>query len=210
MYKPEWLSQPAEVLFEKWTDPYPPPFDVVIVGSGYGGAVAAARLTGCCSEDGKELTVCVLERGREHVPGTFPSASCDLPGHVRFSRFDDPVCGGQQDGLFDLRIGKDVTVLVANGLGGGSLINAGVTAIPDRSVFMHGWPKAIEDDWSSTGSTLERDFIRAQKMLGAQPVRTLIRTPDQRTVEISKHQQFLAVMKGLDAKPATITVTQDP
>ena len=148
MYKPEWLSKPAEVLFDRWTQPYPPPYDVVIVGSGYGGAVAAARLTGCSNEDGKELTVCVLERGREHVPGTFPNGSSDLPGHMRFSRFDDPVAGGQQEGLFDLRIGKDVTVLVANGLGGGSMINAGVTAIPDQNTFTRGWPRAIEDDWS--------------------------------------------------------------
>jgi len=32
----------------------------------------------------------VLERGREHLPGTFPNSFSQLPGHLRFSRFDDP------------------------------------------------------------------------------------------------------------------------
>jgi hypothetical protein len=105
MYKPEWLSRPAEVLFERWTpQPHPAPYDVIIVGSGYGGAVAAARLS-ACSSDGRKLSVCVLERGREHLPGTFPNASSDLMGHVRISRFVYEVGGVVKECLFEFRFG---------------------------------------------------------------------------------------------------------
>lgn len=41
-------------------------YDVVVVGSGYGGSIAASR----CARAGQ--SVCVLERGKEWLPGEFP------------------------------------------------------------------------------------------------------------------------------------------
>src|SRR5262245_32028070 len=197
MHTPEWLSEPGEFLLEKWAKPHDPdPYDVVIVGSGYGGSVAAARLAGCKGEDGHPLTVCVLERGREHVPGTFPDTISQLPGHVRISRFDDPVATGVRDGLFDLRIGKDVSVLVANGLGGGSLINAGVAERPERDVFKEeGWPRDLQAD--SEHGELDRYYEAALKMLGANPADA---------ADLAKHKQFLNSTKNLGPKPAAVTV----
>ena len=43
-----------------------PQYDVVVVGSGYGGSIAASR----CARAGQ--AVCVLERGKEWRPGDFP------------------------------------------------------------------------------------------------------------------------------------------
>src|SRR5437879_4465522 len=106
MHKPEWLSEGAERLIEKLKrgGDKKEPYDVLIIGSGYGGAVAAARLalTQETDKDGKKrsLRVCVIERGREHLPGTFPNSFSQLPGHVRFNRFDDPIVKGVADGLF--------------------------------------------------------------------------------------------------------------
>ena len=116
------------------------PFDVVIVGSGYGGAVAAAQLAGAKVLDAetgieRDLKVCLLERGEEYLPGEFPSHFGELPRHLRVG---DQVTGkvsGVHHGLFDLRLGPDVAALVANGLGGGSLINAGVMLAPRAEDF---------------------------------------------------------------------------
>lgn len=46
-------------------------YDVVVVGSGYGGSIAASR----CARAGQ--TICVLERGKEWLPGEFPESLCD-------------------------------------------------------------------------------------------------------------------------------------
>src|SRR5688500_15017839 len=61
--------------------------DVVIIGSGYGGAVSAARLAAAGAK------VFVLERGQEWLPGDFPETLDALLGD---ERANDPM------GLFDL------------------------------------------------------------------------------------------------------------
>ena len=56
-------------------------YDVVIVGSGYGGGVSASRL----ARAGKR--VAGLERGREFVTGEFPSLFPDMRNVTQFHRF---------------------------------------------------------------------------------------------------------------------------
>ncbi|MBB3178362.1 GMC oxidoreductase [Variovorax sp. Sphag1AA] len=133
------LDQPADPRSE-------PHFDVLIVGSGYGGAMALNELAGW-GVDGRPLRIAMLERGHEYVPGSFPSTMADLAGHVRFSRSGDASVMGRTWGLFDMRLGADVNVVLANGLGGGSLINAGVMASPLPAVFADPrWPAGIRKD----------------------------------------------------------------
>lgn len=120
-------------------------FDVVIVGSGYGGSVAAQQLAGLMHPDGKPLRIAVLERGNEYLPGMFPSAFADLPKHVRFATQSTGKVTGELDGLYDVRLGNDVNALVANGLGGGSLINAGVMLEPDFKSFASALPSTLID-----------------------------------------------------------------
>ncbi|MES0872614.1 alpha/beta fold hydrolase [Sinimarinibacterium thermocellulolyticum] len=128
-------------------------FDVLIVGSGYGGAIAAAELAG----SGR---VGVLERGREYLPGGFPSRLAELPTHLR-GRFAGKARGGEA--LFDVRADGDAGVVLANGLGGGSLINAGVMLEAPAEVFDQRWPAALR-----TGRTLRAFYAEARTLLGAQ------------------------------------------
>jgi len=162
-YRPEWLSEGAEVLVARLGENPPPVFDVVVVGSGYGGAVAAARFAGAeVHGQNRRPSVCVLERGNEYVAGTFPNRLADLPGYVRYSRHDDPKVKGRRDGLFDLRIGADVNVLLASGLGGGSLINAAVAERATEALCHPAWPDAIRADPEPLGKW----YDRAESMLG--------------------------------------------
>ena len=133
-------------------------YDVVVVGSGYGGAIAACRL----AEAGRR--VCVLERGREIRPGEYPDTPAkaasdiqvDLPGHHLFS----------PTALFDFRLNREMNVLVGCGLGGTSLINANVALEPEKDVFQEKeWPVEIQQAASS--GNLDRYFDRARRMLGS-------------------------------------------
>ena len=154
-----WLSHGLETLVAKYpwlANPDQRPaegehadfdFDIVIVGSGYGGAVAASELAACVDAKGNAPRICILERGKEYLAGMFPSRMADLVGHVRFATPKGKAAKGVRDGLFDIRMGDDATALVSNGLGGGSLINAGVMEMPLDSVFREArWPKAIRED----------------------------------------------------------------
>ncbi len=135
-----------------------PRYDVVVVGSGYGGGVAASRLARA------GLSVAVLERGREILPGEFPSS---LAGAAReLQTFSGGKRIGRHDGLFDVRLGPDVGVLAGCGLGGTSLINANVCLNPDGLVFEDEcWPAPIRTD-----HYLSLAFDRARRMLAPEPL----------------------------------------
>lgn len=108
-------------------------FDVVVVGSGFGGSIAALRL----AQAGKR--VCVLERGRSYEDHVFPRDPYDGPRLL----WRHPA---QRDwtGLYDLRILSGILTLGAAGLGGGSLVFANVLIRPDARVFDERWPTGID------------------------------------------------------------------
>src|SRR6185503_1226902 len=109
-------------------DQIEPAYDVVVVGSGYGGGVAASRL----ARAGQ--SVCVIEKGKEFLTGEL---------QINGSKMRS----GSLTGLFDFRLGADIHVLVGCGLGGGSLINAGVALKPDPRVFTDAvWPDEVTRD----------------------------------------------------------------
>jgi len=160
-----WHSKSLAALFDMERTPR---FDVLIIGSGYGGAVAAASLAGArvpLPEDGgtRALRIGVLERGREYLPGAFPSRLSELPGHVRFSLPGEAQPKGVRTGLFDVRVSPDMVSVVANGVGGGSLINAGVMLRPRHEVLAEAqWPSAIRSDPAG----LDPFYQRAEQWLG--------------------------------------------
>src|ERR1700731_3964440 len=84
-------------------------YKVLVVGSGYGGAIAASRL----ARAGQ--SVCVLERGREFLPGEFPDTQLELAGETQAQTPAGHV--GSRTALMDFRFNKDMNVLIGCGLG---------------------------------------------------------------------------------------------
>lgn len=116
-----------------------PVYDVIVIGSGYGGSITASRM----ARAGKK--VCLLERGREILPGEYPN---DFQGSSEETQIDAPhLHVGKKTGLFDVRVNPDITVIKGCGLGGGSLINASVGMEPEENVWADTcWPQALRDD----------------------------------------------------------------
>lgn len=132
-------------------------FDAIVIGSGYGGGVAACRLARA------GLKVAVLERGREWRVGEFPRNLSELARAFRVSaaRFSR----GSAHALFDYRVNDDVDVLVGCGLGGTSLINANVCLKPDPRIFDDPrWPDEVRSD-----GLLAEGYARARTVLKPAP-----------------------------------------
>src|ERR1051325_6845516 len=129
-------------------------YKFIVIGSGYGGAITAARLAS--ADLNPKPSVCLLERGREWQPGEFPETTADV---IRETRGDlNPL------GLYELLNYPDISVIKGSGLGGTSLINANVAILPDREVFEQlSWPKAFGYD------SLLPYYQRARKVLAANP-----------------------------------------
>lgn len=130
-----------------------PTYDAIVVGSGYGGGVASSRLVRM------GYRVAVLERGLEWHPGEYPDTPIKA---IEQFQLDGEHIGhiGKPTGLFDLRINRDMHVLVGCGLGGTSLINANVALKADKRVFDDPcWPAGIND------ADLQEGYDRATAML---------------------------------------------
>jgi hypothetical protein len=110
-------------------------YDFVVVGSGYGGAITAARLAS--AKLNPKPSVCILERGKEWVPGTFPENAFDAAAQLR--------SGANPLGLYELLDHPEIGVIKGSGLGGTSLINANVAIEPDKEVFeqLHESPRVM-------------------------------------------------------------------
>jgi cholesterol oxidase len=108
----------------------PTSFDVIVVGSGFGGAIMARRL----AEQG--MRVLVLERGRRWEPRDYPRKPTDS---WIFSD-DHPA---RLNGWLDLRFFRGMTVAQAAGVGGGSLSYSSVAVEASPDVFTQGWPAEI-------------------------------------------------------------------
>ncbi|HUK17612.1 MAG TPA: GMC family oxidoreductase [Bryobacteraceae bacterium] len=129
-------------------------YDIVVIGSGYGGAISAARLAS--ADLNPKPAICILERGKEWQPGSFPETAVDVLGATR----SDP----NPLGLYELLNYPDISVIKGSGLGGTSLINANVAIVPDQEVFeQFHWPSSITYD------ALAPYYQRAGQALAANP-----------------------------------------
>jgi len=124
-------------------------FDVVVIGSGFGGSVAALRL----SEKGYK--VAVLEAGRRFSDKDFPKTSWRLSRFLFLPRLG-------LRGIQRIHVLPDVLVLAGAGVGGGSLVYANTLYKPPASYFSDKQWKQITD-WDSE---LSPWYDQASRMLG--------------------------------------------
>ncbi len=106
-------------------------FDVIVIGSGFGGAITACRL----AEKGYKR-ILILERGRRWDRTTYPR------------RPEDPWVWNHEhpeseNGWLDLRVFEHMSIAQGAGVGGGSLIYANISCEPRPDIFQNGWPKEI-------------------------------------------------------------------
>ncbi len=164
-------------------------YDFVIVGSGYGGAITAARIA--TANLHPTPSICILERGREWPVGKFPDTLDGVVNEFRNRRH--PL------GLYEILRYSDLSVLKGCGLGGTSLINANVAVIPDWEVFEGPeWPRSL------TLQTLEPYMLKAKRTLGAQP--------DPRAWTFKKVQAMdrRALEIGMRAEPLDLAINHAP
>lgn len=136
-------------------------YKVVVIGSGYGGGIAASRM----ARAGQ--SVCLLERGREIRPGEYPDTLVKAGEEVQLHTPDGHV--GSKTGMWDFHVHKDLSVLVGCGLGGTSLINANVALKAVDAVWDdERWPKELKGDVA--GGLIEESYRRAEDMLTPNPL----------------------------------------
>src|SRR5215468_833601 len=105
-------------------------YDVIVIGSGFGGAITGCRLAE------KGYRVLILERGRRWTPETYPREA----GDPWTWDHDNPK---NENGWLDLRLFPKMAVAQGAGVGGGSLIYASISVEAPQAVFQHGWPAEI-------------------------------------------------------------------
>jgi cholesterol oxidase len=132
-------------------------YDIVIVGSGFGGSVSALRLAE------KGYRVGVLEAGRRFTPDTLPKTSWDLRNFLWAPRLG-------MRGIQRITLLKDIVVLSAAGVGGGSLVYANTLYQPPATFFADPRWAGITD-WAAE---LAPHYAQASRMLGVttQPTMT--------------------------------------
>jgi cholesterol oxidase len=129
----------------------PVAYDFAVIGSGFGGSVSALRLAE------KGYRVIVLERGRQFEDQDLPRSNWQLWDYLWLPAL-------RCYGILQMSLLQGALVLHGSGVGGGSLVYAGVLVEPDPAFF-------DSPAWGHT-SDLRRELLphyaTARRMLGIQ------------------------------------------
>jgi cholesterol oxidase len=168
-----------------------PSYDAIVIGSGFGGSVAACRM----AQAG--YSVGVLERGRSYETNRFPRD------------WNNPSNGWLwpvEQGLLDIRPFEEMTIVQSAGLGGGSLIYANVHLRAPEEVFAHGWPSgytraALDPYYDLVAYMLDINPITKSSYLGM-PTKTRLMRDVAR--DLKRSDQFCYPNIAVDFGPPEI------
>jgi len=126
-------------------------FDVIVIGSGFGGAITACRL----AEAGYK--VLILERGRRWDKTTYPSVTNKdwVWKHEAPELFN---------GWADLRVFPNMSVIQGAAVGGGSLIYANISTEAKPDIFQSPWPPEITYNELKPHYDAVAQFMNVQKV----------------------------------------------
>ena len=150
-------------------------YDVIVIGSGFGGAIPACRL----AEAGYK--VLVLERGRRWDRKSYPRGPED-PWFWNNRRPE------RENGWIDFRRFRDMSVIQGAAVGGGSLIYANISCEAPPETFRAGWPAEV------TYSELKPHYDRVAKFMNVQ------RVPNNQWTQRMKLMQEAATKIGEPAR----------
>ena len=170
-----------------------PQYDVVVIGSGFGGAITACRL----AQAGR--SVCILEKGRRWEKTEFPRSTGEVANHAFWDEEDIE----QGRGFVEYKVFKNMDVIQGVGVGGGSLHYFNVHIQPPEMIFNQDpWPESI------TLQNLQPYYTVAREMLAAKPL-----TPPEGRVLPKRTDAFLSASAAIgrdDAKLIDICVYTGP
>jgi cholesterol oxidase len=124
-------------------------FDFVIVGSGFGGSVAAHRLTE------KGYRVAVLEQGKRYTTEDLPKTTWNLRKYLWAPKLG-------LKGILGITTFKDIVIFHGTGVGGGSLVYANTHLEPLDKFY-------TDPKWADLGEWREElapFYAEAKRMLG--------------------------------------------
>ena len=125
-------------------------YDYIVIGSGFGGSVAALRLAE------KGYSVLVIEKGKRYGTNDFPKTNWNLKKYLWAP-------GLRLFGIQQLSFHREATILTGVGVGGGSLVYANTLVIPPDEFFnnsswntSNNWKKSLEPYYKKAGFMLGR------------------------------------------------------
>ncbi len=140
-------------------------YDVVVIGSGFGGAITACRL----AQAGR--SVCVLEKGKRWDRLDFPRAPGEVaPSTLWHSKRRDA------GGFIEHRVFRRMDVIQGVGVGGGSLHYFNVHVRPPAFIFERpGWPAQTRLQQLTPYYEVAADMLKATPVSAPPPRRSLPR-----------------------------------
>jgi cholesterol oxidase len=166
-------------------------YEAVVIGSGFGGTIVSLSLANKYEKEGQGKNVCILERGQWWISDEIPFNKEGTINHkstireylvenkMPYGVFPYPdnhqgllkVLGNSRTvnkvkGLYDYRSMRNINVITASGVGGGSLIYFNVTEKPDPSIYVD-WPTEKDGHASLSGY-----FDMAERFLGVNFITT--------------------------------------